>query len=62
MKVLTTGETAHHLGRSAEQVRRYEKSGQIQAIRTLRGYRLFRSEDVERLKEQLERKGRESGA
>ena len=53
MKLLTTGEVAHRLDRSTEQVRRYEKAGLLRATRTARGYRIFSVEDVERFRRHL---------
>ena len=52
-EVLTTGEAAHELDRSAEQVRRYERDGLLPALRTKRGYRLFLARDVDELKRRL---------
>lgn len=62
MKLLTTGEVAHRLGRSSEQVRRYEKAGLIAAHRTERGYRLFLAEDVVALKKRLRRSKQEGSS
>ena len=53
LRVLTTGEAAHILERSSEQVRRYERTGLLPALRTQRGYRLFLTEDVNKLKRRL---------
>ncbi|MDA1349823.1 MAG: MerR family DNA-binding transcriptional regulator [Chloroflexi bacterium] len=55
MRLLTTGEVAHRLDRSAEQVRRYERAGLLKATKTARGYRLFSAEDVKRFRRRLER-------
>ncbi len=57
--VLTTGEVAHLLDRSAEQVRRYERDGLLPALRTQRGYRLFLVKDVDELKRRLRGANRE---
>ena len=61
MKILTTGEVAHQLGRSSEEVRRYEKRGLIKALRTRRGYRLFLAQDVAALKRRLGRASNKVG-
>ena len=52
--VYTTGEAAHALDRSSEQVRRYASTGMLRALRTQRGYRLFTKRDVDALKRRLD--------
>jgi len=44
--ILTVGETAKMLDRSSETVREYERRGKLKAIKTRRGFRLFREADV----------------
>jgi len=55
-KLLTSGEVAHMISRSAETVREYERQGRISAIRTNRGQRLFRESDAMQLAEKLNRR------
>jgi len=50
-KFLSTGEVAKILDCSAEWVRICANSGDLPAIKTSRGMRLFREKDVERLLE-----------
>lgn len=51
--LLTTGDAARRLARSAEAVRGYERVGRLPAQRTQNGQRLFRLSDVIRLAKQL---------
>jgi len=44
--LLTCGEAAKILNRSSESVRAYEREGKLPAIKTGRGFRLFREADV----------------
>ena len=62
IEVMTTGEAAHELDRSSEQVRRYERDGLLPALRTKRGYRLFLMKDVNELKQRLKGAHREMAA
>jgi len=48
MEFLTTMDAARLLNRSPETVRLYERRGQLPAIRTAGGQRLFRRKDVEK--------------
>jgi excisionase family DNA binding protein len=49
-------DAAAALGLSAEAVRKLEQRGLLPAIRTAGGWRLFRYEDVERLRQFSERR------
>jgi excisionase family DNA binding protein len=49
IELLTVGDAAEILGLSADMVRVLHRNGLLQALRTPRGYRLFRRSDVERL-------------
>lgn len=46
---LPVGEAASLLGIAVETLRRWERDGRIEAIRTPRGHRRFRRSDVEAL-------------
>jgi DNA-binding transcriptional MerR regulator len=48
-EIMLTAEVARFLGKSAGMVRVYERTGQLPALRTRGGVRLFRREDVVRL-------------
>jgi DNA-binding transcriptional MerR regulator len=48
--VLTVADAARILDRSSDSVRAYERRGRLPAQRTAGGVRLFRLEDVERLR------------
>ena len=50
---LTVGESARLLNRSGDAVRLYERQGRLPAIRTRKGWRLFKATDVERLAKEL---------
>ena len=47
---LRVGEAARRLSVSVSTVRLWEKEGLLKAVRTAKGQRLFRCEDVERLR------------
>ena len=51
---LTTSDTARILNRAGATVLYYERTGQLKAIRTQGGMRLFERSDVERLARQLQ--------
>ena len=53
---LTVGDVAKRLGLSADSVRLYERTKRLPALKTIRGLRLFRSADVERLRREREGK------
>lgn len=55
---LTTSPAARELGVSAQAVIQWEREGKLHAIRTATGIRLFRREDIERLKAEREEKRR----
>lgn len=50
MEYLKIGEAAKLLGVSVSAVRLWEKEGLLRAVRTAKGQRLFRREDVEKLR------------
>jgi len=51
--LLTTGDAARVLNRSADRVRDYEREGRLPAQRTRSGQRLFNASDVDRLARRL---------
>lgn len=53
---LSVSDAAAALGLSAEAVRKLEQRGLLPAIRTAGGWRLFRYEDVERLRQLSDRR------
>ena len=53
---LTTSDTARILNRAGATVLYYERTGQLKAIRTQGGIRLFERSDVEKLASQLQNK------
>ena len=53
-RFMSTGQVARTLGVSCESVRRWVSRGLVQALRDARGWRYFRLEDVERLRERRE--------
>jgi excisionase family DNA binding protein len=55
---LTTAPAAREIGVSAQTVIQWERDGKLPAIKTATGMRLFRREDIERLKAQREEKKR----
>lgn len=55
-ELLTTSDAARILNRSVDRVRDYERDGTLPAQKTRSGQRLFKSVDVERLAEELNRK------
>jgi excisionase family DNA binding protein len=50
---LTVSDAARVLNRTGEAVRHYERTGQLAAIRTVGGVRLFKQADVENFKQKL---------
>ncbi len=54
-QILTVGEAARYLNRSASAVRKYEAQGRISAMRSERGYRFYFLEELERLRAELAR-------
>jgi excisionase family DNA binding protein len=50
-RLLSVSDAAAALGMSAETVRKLEQRGLLPAIRTVSGWRLFRYEDIERLRQ-----------
>ncbi len=50
MEYLKIGEASRVLGVSVSTVRLWEKGGLLKVVRTAKGQRLFRREDVERLR------------
>jgi DNA-binding transcriptional MerR regulator len=54
--LLMTSDAARLLGRSAESVRVYERSGKLPAIKTTKGRRLFKESDVRDLAAKLAEK------
>ena len=50
MKLLTVGDVARALGVAPETIRLWERLGKLPAQRTASGMRLFRWEDVERMR------------
>jgi predicted site-specific integrase-resolvase len=58
-RLLTTGEAARRLVRSAEAVRLYVRVGRLPAMRTLGGQLIFREPDVARLEAELARAAKE---
>ncbi len=54
--LMTVADAGKILGVSADMVRLLERNGQLRALRTTRGVRLFRRDDVERLAAERERK------
>lgn len=56
MAIVTTKTAARTLNVSEKTVRAMERRGELPAERTEGGVRLFRSEDVDRLKAERERK------
>jgi DNA-binding transcriptional MerR regulator len=47
---LTTGESGKILELSSERVRQLEREGQLKAMRTAKGQRIFRLDDIEAFK------------
>jgi excisionase family DNA binding protein len=47
---LTTGDAARRLDKSESTVRKYDREGRLRSIRSSSNFRLFRREDVERLR------------
>jgi len=56
MEFLMTSDAARILGKSAESVRYYERTGKLAAMKTANGRRLFKEKDVRAFAEQLSRK------
>jgi DNA-binding transcriptional MerR regulator len=54
-EVMTTGAASRLLERSESTVRKYEREGLLQAIRSNTNIRLFKRADVERLRQQRAR-------
>jgi excisionase family DNA binding protein len=52
--LLTISEAAEQLGVSVERVRQIERAGQIQALRTSHGMRLFLADEVRELRARRE--------
>lgn len=50
IEILTIGETARELNIAVETARDWVANGRLPVLRTSRGMRLFRREDVERVK------------
>lgn len=48
-EIMTTGDVARRLAVSTEFIRKLALAGKLSAIRTVRGQRIYKSEDVERL-------------
>lgn len=59
MKFLMVTDTARVLGKSAEMVRHYERTGKLPAIKTSNGRRLFREDDVQNFARELAAKAEE---
>lgn len=55
-ELLTVGDAAAVLGLSVQMVRVLNNRGQLAAVRTAGGYRLFRRDDVEQLARQRARR------
>jgi excisionase family DNA binding protein len=53
MELLTTSDAARVLGRAADTVRFYERTGRLKAQRTPGGQRLFKVKDVQALAQTL---------
>lgn len=53
MELLTTSDAARVLGRAADTVRFYERTGRLKAQRTPGGQRLFKVKDVRALAQTL---------
>ena len=53
-ELLMTSQVARQLGKSAEAVRYYEKTGRLRAMKAGNGCRLFRQSDVDALKAKLD--------
>ncbi len=51
-ELMTATDAGHILGLSADMVRTLHRRGRLAALVTVRGHRLFRREDVERLAEE----------
>lgn len=51
-QVFTVSEAARHLGVSEGSVRAWERQGKLPAVKSERGTRFFRQEDLDRLAEQ----------
>lgn len=49
MEYLRTGDVAKFLGISVSTVRNWEAEGLLRSVRTIKGQRLFRREDIEKL-------------
>lgn len=49
MEYLRTGDVAKFLGISVSTVRNWEAEGLLKSVRTIKGQRLFKREEVERL-------------
>lgn len=62
MKFLTVGETAKRLAVSVDSVRRFERTGALSAVKVGKGIRLFELRDVERFREQRERRSGQATA
>jgi excisionase family DNA binding protein len=62
MKWLLTGDAARVLGVSPDLVRRLERKGELVALRTSRGTRLFRLEDVVRVRDARATRARKARA
>lgn len=60
MKFLMVTDAARVLGKSAEMVRHYERTGKLAAIKTLNGRRLFREDDVQNFAQRLAVKAEET--
>ena len=52
-EILTVRDVAKVLGISDQMVRLHERQGRLRAIRTVRGWRLFLREDVDRFAAEL---------
>ena len=53
--LMTASDAGHILGLSADMVRTLHRRGRLPALLTVRGHRLFRRSDVERLAEERAR-------
>lgn len=61
MDLLTVGQVSRELGVSAETIREYARRGILPAMRNYLGWRLFKTQDVERLKREREKLHSDNG-